>query len=247
MYGFPYDLYMVFNFIWLIFSVLYSIPGRYESFWKELDYVKHLWKNRQELKVEDAGIAALFGLECFAWFCAGEIVGRGFTFTGYHVWESPPFKGFVFVSFSCYFRDPNHGNPASKFLKLRSQLESVVALIIHAFEVNSYAPCCFIVIFVGSYCCFWWKNDNTALVLICCFTSTLIQFSVLAFTKPNFYTWCFAVVCGGSEDSLVYLRIAFLKAWQLTVFFAEYDLSVLLKWREFISWFRFCFVASNDN
>ncbi|KAF4371431.1 hypothetical protein F8388_001959 [Cannabis sativa] len=40
-----------------------------------------MWKNRQELKVEDAGIAALFGLECFAWFCAGEIVGRGFTFT----------------------------------------------------------------------------------------------------------------------------------------------------------------------
>jgi F-type H+-transporting ATPase subunit g len=67
------------------FPVLYSIPGRYESFWKELDYVKHIWKNRQELKVEDAGIAALFGLECFAWFCAGEIVGRGFTFTGYHV------------------------------------------------------------------------------------------------------------------------------------------------------------------
>ena len=66
-------------------SSLCSIPGRYESFWKELDYVKHIWKNRQELKVEDAGIAALFGLECFAWFCAGEIVGRGFTFTGYYV------------------------------------------------------------------------------------------------------------------------------------------------------------------
>ena len=62
-----------------------SIPGRSEAFWKELDYVKNLWKNRQELKVEDAGIAALFGLECFAWFCAGEIVGRGFTFTGYYV------------------------------------------------------------------------------------------------------------------------------------------------------------------
>ncbi|KAG6770555.1 hypothetical protein POTOM_026240 [Populus tomentosa] len=62
-----------------------SIPVRYEAFWKELDYAKHLWKHRQELKVEDAGIAALFGLECFAWYCAGEIVGRGFTFTGYYV------------------------------------------------------------------------------------------------------------------------------------------------------------------
>ncbi|KAK4756929.1 hypothetical protein SAY87_007056 [Trapa incisa] len=69
----------------LLYTRLASIPGRYESFLKEVDYVKHLWKHRPELKVEDAGIAALFGLECFAWFCAGEIIGRGFTFTGYYV------------------------------------------------------------------------------------------------------------------------------------------------------------------
>ncbi|KAH1067623.1 hypothetical protein J1N35_032610 [Gossypium stocksii] len=69
----------------LFYTRLASIPGRTESFWKELDYVKNLWKNRKELKVANAGIAALFGLECFAWFCAGEIVGRGFTFTGYYV------------------------------------------------------------------------------------------------------------------------------------------------------------------
>ncbi|KAH0710105.1 hypothetical protein KY284_011532 [Solanum tuberosum] len=69
----------------LLYTRLASIPGRYESFWKEVDSVKHLWRNRKELKVEDAGIAALFGLECFAWYCAGEIVGRGFTFTGYYV------------------------------------------------------------------------------------------------------------------------------------------------------------------
>ncbi|XP_075509713.1 uncharacterized protein LOC142546092 [Primulina tabacum] len=68
----------------LFYTRLASIPGRTESFRKELDYVKSLWKHRQELKVEDAGIAALFGLECFAWFCAGEIIGRGFTFTGYY-------------------------------------------------------------------------------------------------------------------------------------------------------------------
>ncbi|KAG2663464.1 hypothetical protein I3760_16G030500 [Carya illinoinensis] len=69
----------------LFYTRLASIPGRHEAFRKELDYFKQLWKNRHELKVEDAGIAALFGLECFAWFCAGEIVGRGFTFTGYYV------------------------------------------------------------------------------------------------------------------------------------------------------------------
>ncbi|KDP34117.1 hypothetical protein JCGZ_07688 [Jatropha curcas] len=69
----------------LFHTRLASIPGRYEAFWKEVDYVKHLWKNRKELRVEDAGIATLFGLECFVWFCAGEIIGRGFTITGYHV------------------------------------------------------------------------------------------------------------------------------------------------------------------
>ncbi|XP_057467582.1 uncharacterized protein LOC130756946 [Actinidia eriantha] len=69
----------------LFYTRLASTPGRYEAFWKELDYVKQLFKNRKEMKIEDAGIAALFGIECFAWFCAGEIVGRGCTITGYHV------------------------------------------------------------------------------------------------------------------------------------------------------------------
>ncbi|KAM0030749.1 putative ATP synthase, F0 complex, subunit G [Helianthus debilis subsp. tardiflorus] len=65
--------------------VLCSLPSRNESFWKELNHVKDLWKNRKDLHVEQVGIASLFGLECFAWFCAGEIIGRGFTFTGYNV------------------------------------------------------------------------------------------------------------------------------------------------------------------
>ncbi|CAH1448925.1 unnamed protein product [Lactuca virosa] len=69
----------------LLYTRLASLPSRNEAFWKELEHVKTLWKNKQELHVEQAGIAALFGLECFAWFCAGEIVGRGFTFTGYYV------------------------------------------------------------------------------------------------------------------------------------------------------------------
>jgi F-type H+-transporting ATPase subunit g len=66
-------------------AVFFSLPGRYESFWKELDAVKQVWKNRKELKVEDLGIATLFGVELYAWFCLGEIAGRGFTFTGYKV------------------------------------------------------------------------------------------------------------------------------------------------------------------
>ncbi|KAL7594599.1 uncharacterized protein LOC111906073 [Lactuca sativa] len=69
----------------LLYTRLASIPSRYDAFWKELEYVKQLVKTRHELKTEDMGIAALFGLECFAWYCAGEIVGRGFTITGYYV------------------------------------------------------------------------------------------------------------------------------------------------------------------
>ncbi|KAL5230379.1 hypothetical protein ABZP36_029155 [Zizania latifolia] len=69
----------------LFYTRLASLPGRYEAFWKEMDQVKHLWRNRKDLNVEHAGVAALFGIELYAWFCVGEIVGRGFTLTGYHV------------------------------------------------------------------------------------------------------------------------------------------------------------------
>ncbi|KAL5152470.1 hypothetical protein HKD37_13G038595 [Glycine soja] len=69
----------------LFYTRLASIPHRYNSFWKELDHAKNLVKNRQDLNMEKVGFAALFGLECFAWFWGGEIVGRGFTFTGYYV------------------------------------------------------------------------------------------------------------------------------------------------------------------
>jgi hypothetical protein len=62
-----------------------SIPHRYNSFHKELEYAKNIMKNRQDLNMDSVCYAALFGLECFAWFCGGEIIGRGFTFTGYHV------------------------------------------------------------------------------------------------------------------------------------------------------------------
>lgn len=65
---------------------IYSIPSRYEAFWKELDGFKNVLKTTRELNVEKAGIVALFGVECFAWFWTGEVVGRGGTITGYYVW-----------------------------------------------------------------------------------------------------------------------------------------------------------------
>ncbi|OIW09013.1 hypothetical protein TanjilG_05989 [Lupinus angustifolius] len=69
----------------LFYTRLASIPHRYKSLWKELDYAKNIVKNRQDINIDNAGLVALFGLECFAWFCGGEIVGRGFTLTGYYV------------------------------------------------------------------------------------------------------------------------------------------------------------------
>ncbi|PWA68682.1 ATPase, F0 complex, subunit G [Artemisia annua] len=69
----------------LFYTRLASLPSRNESLKKELDFVKNLWQNKKDMHVEQLGIAALFGVECFAWFCSGEIIGRGFTFTGYYV------------------------------------------------------------------------------------------------------------------------------------------------------------------
>ncbi|KAJ7517852.1 hypothetical protein O6H91_21G043100 [Diphasiastrum complanatum] len=69
----------------LLYTRLASLPGRYESFWKEVEFLKNKIRNRQDLKLEEIGVAALFAGECYAWFCIGEIIGRGFTLTGYKV------------------------------------------------------------------------------------------------------------------------------------------------------------------
>ncbi|CAJ1955372.1 unnamed protein product [Sphenostylis stenocarpa] len=46
----------------------FSIPHRYDSFWKELNHAKNLMKNWKDLNKANVGFAALFRLECFAWF-----------------------------------------------------------------------------------------------------------------------------------------------------------------------------------
>lgn len=62
-----------------------SLPGRYKALWEEVDYVKKKLLKRDDLKLEEVGIGVLFAGECYAWFCVGEIVGRGGTITGYKV------------------------------------------------------------------------------------------------------------------------------------------------------------------
>ena len=56
---------------------------RYAHAKQEWEAVKRAWNNRGDVIVAEAGIAALFAAECYAWFCVGEIVGRGGTMTGY--------------------------------------------------------------------------------------------------------------------------------------------------------------------
>ncbi|KAE8657485.1 Mitochondrial ATP synthase subunit G protein isoform 2 [Hibiscus syriacus] len=62
-----------------------GIPRRYEAFWKELNCLKEFLKTREAWNIENASMAALIGVECYAWFYGGEIIGRGFTIKGYHV------------------------------------------------------------------------------------------------------------------------------------------------------------------
>jgi len=47
--------------------------------------MKTLLKNIGQLTMDDYGLIALFGVECYAWSWIGEVIGRGFTVTGYHV------------------------------------------------------------------------------------------------------------------------------------------------------------------
>ena len=63
----------------------HSIPHGYAECRSEWAAVRRTWAARRDLPLAEAGMYALFAGEVFAWFCVGEIVGRGFTFGGYTV------------------------------------------------------------------------------------------------------------------------------------------------------------------
>jgi len=69
----------------LFYTRLASLPGRYRGLWQECDYVKAKIAHRNDLRLEEIGVTLLFLGECYAWFCVGEIVGRGGTITGYRL------------------------------------------------------------------------------------------------------------------------------------------------------------------
>ena len=50
---------------------------------REWAAVRAAVRHWRDLSLGEVGTAAAFGAECFAWFCVGEIVGRGGSLTGY--------------------------------------------------------------------------------------------------------------------------------------------------------------------
>lgn len=53
------------------------IPGSLTAAQAEVNVVKQKWANKMDLPMTEVGVAALFTAEVYAWFCVGEIVGRG--------------------------------------------------------------------------------------------------------------------------------------------------------------------------
>ena len=67
----------------LLYTNLARIPRAIETAEREAEVVKERWQKVDEMSVKEVGVAVLFGLETYAWFCVGEIIGRGGCLTGY--------------------------------------------------------------------------------------------------------------------------------------------------------------------
>ena len=67
----------------LVYTNLARVPKAIEVAEKEAKKVREQWQKVDEMSVKELGVAVLFGLETYAWFCVGEIVGRGGSLTGY--------------------------------------------------------------------------------------------------------------------------------------------------------------------
>jgi F-type H+-transporting ATPase subunit g len=61
------------------------IPAGIDQCQKEADFVKKRFAIWKELSATEAGMYVAFGAELFAWFCVGEIVGRGGSINGYNI------------------------------------------------------------------------------------------------------------------------------------------------------------------
>lgn len=68
-----------------VFTNLSRIPQGIEASKSELGTLRSKFSTVAEMPLTELGTYALFAGEVYAWFCVGEIVGRGFTLSGYKI------------------------------------------------------------------------------------------------------------------------------------------------------------------
>jgi len=68
-----------------VYTNLARLPGAIESAKAEMETVKAVARRARagEVDMQTVGVSAAFAAEVYAWFCVGEIVGRGGKLTGY--------------------------------------------------------------------------------------------------------------------------------------------------------------------
>lgn len=67
----------------MVFSNMAKLPAAVQAAQGDMRVVQQKWNGRMDLPMAEVGTAALFSAEVYAWFCVGEIVGRGGGLTGY--------------------------------------------------------------------------------------------------------------------------------------------------------------------
>jgi len=66
-----------------IYTNLARVPGALKHAKVEFEQVRAMGRDARELDVKTVAIGAAFAFEVYAWFCVGEIIGRGGKLTGY--------------------------------------------------------------------------------------------------------------------------------------------------------------------
>lgn len=64
---------------------IHRIPVGLEECQREAHVLKGKWANVKDLPMTEVATYVGFAAEVYAWFCIGEIVGRGGSLTGYSI------------------------------------------------------------------------------------------------------------------------------------------------------------------
>ncbi|KAL4422374.1 hypothetical protein ABPG75_008571 [Micractinium tetrahymenae] len=68
-----------------VFTQLARIPHGVQQCKAEAGVIRQKWANLRELPTTEVATYVGFAAELYAWFCIGEIIGRGGSLTGYSV------------------------------------------------------------------------------------------------------------------------------------------------------------------